>query len=326
MISRLSKVKTPTMPRRCARVWLLLAAFLFAMSAVGCRSSPEGPLIDLSDQSAPDLTADTQSRNAETLVFAVAAVNSPLSTFSLYEDMTEFLAERLGMTGSFVGSRTYAEINSLVRSGGATLALVCNGAYVYGHDEFGMEPIAIPVVEGQTTYHSYLIVGTGSAASTWEDLRGRTFAFTDPLSNSGRLVPLYELWKMGETPDSFFQRYIFTYSHDSSIRAVARGLVDAAAVDSLVYDYLVSRDEEVASATRVIWRSPPYTINPIVVGPSTSPTLKAALKQALFSMDDYPDGRELLQRLGFERFVPVEDRAYDSVRAMIEAMGVQVMP
>jgi phosphonate transport system substrate-binding protein len=196
MPSRLNKPRAKKPSRRSVSILLSLATLLVALLATGCGSSPEGPLIDLSDQSSPDPESPVQAGDEEALVFAVAAVNSPLSTFSLYKDMTDFLAERLDMAGIFGGSRTCAEINSLVRSGDATLALVCSGAYVYGHDEFGMEPLVIPVIDGQTTYHSYLIVSTDSTASTWEDIRGQTFAFTDPLSNSGRLAPLYELWNM----------------------------------------------------------------------------------------------------------------------------------
>jgi len=254
----------------------------------------------------------------------VAAVNSPRSTFDAYEALGRYLGERLGLQARLVGSKTYAEINALVRSGDATLAMVCTAAYVYGHDEFNMEALVVPVVHGETVYRSYLIVARDSPITTWEELRGRTFAFTDPMSNSGRLVPLYQLWRMGETPGSFFDRYIFTYSHDNSIRAVAQGLVTAASVDSLVYDYALAKGEDNAADTRVIWRSPPYGINPIVVNPNLDPVLKAELKRLLLEMHHTPEGRAILERLTFDRFVPANDKAYDSVRAMMQAVGIRL--
>ena len=91
-----------------------------------------------------------------------------------------------------------------------------------------MEALVVPEVNGIPLYYSYLIVRADAPFRSLADLRDRTFAFSDPLSNSGRLVPVYQLALMGETPESFFGRYIFTYAHDNSIKAVAENLVDAA--------------------------------------------------------------------------------------------------
>ena len=83
-------------------------------------------------------------------------------------------------------------------------------------------------------YHSYFIVNTNSSIQSFDALKGKTFAFTDPHSNTGCLVPTYVLAKRGETPDSFFKEAFFNNSHDNSIKAVAQGLSDGAAVDSLI--------------------------------------------------------------------------------------------
>ena len=78
---------------------------------------------------------------------------------------------------------------------------------------------------------------------------------------------------MSETPDSFFRKYVFTYSHDNSIKSVAEKLVDGAAVDSLVYDYTVARSPLFSAKTRVIQKSGPYGIPPVVVHPGLNPEL-----------------------------------------------------
>ena len=67
-------------------------------------------------------------------------------------------------------------------------------------------------------------------------------------------MPTYQLSLLGEAPVSFFSRYLFTYSHDTSIMAVADKLVDGAAVDSLVYDQLVAGKPELVSKTKIITR------------------------------------------------------------------------
>ena len=297
---------------------ILISLLVLSMS---CNSENGATVIDLGaiPQSTPvQAIAPPQS---DELVLAVAAVNSPVSTFGSYQRLVEYLGTGLGIDARFVGGKTYAEINSLVKSGEATMAIVCSGAYIHGDDEFGMELVAVPVINGGTVYYSYLIVHEDSSIENWTDLKGRTFAFTDPLSNSGRIVPLYEISELGETPSSLFEHYIFTYSHQNSVRAVAGKLVDAAAVDSLVYDYTMDQESDERSRTKVVWRSPPFGINPVVVNPNLAPVIKEKLQKLLFDMHTTEEGRSILQELQFDQFVPVDESAYDSIREMSQAIA-----
>ncbi|MBI4200239.1 MAG: phosphate/phosphite/phosphonate ABC transporter substrate-binding protein [Chloroflexi bacterium] len=305
------------------RVTGLAAAVAFLVVTASCALLDREPEIDLSARPQADQVPMSAEPARDRLVLAVAAVNSPMSTFELYADFARYLGKRLGMEAKFVSGKTYSEINSLLRSGDATLAIVCSGAYVYGREEFDLELLAAPSVRGQLVYYSYLIVHKDSPIAAWPQLKGRTFAFTDPLSNSGRIVPLYQIRQMGETPESLFSRYIFTYSHDYSIEAVAGKLVDAASVDSLVYDFNVRQGSDEAAKTKVIWSSPPFAINPVVVNPNLDARLKARLRTLLLEMHDDPEGRLILDRLTIDRFTPIEDGAYDSIRYMMQAVGMQ---
>ena len=67
-------------------------------------------------------------------------------------------------------------------------------------------------------------------------LRNKTFAFTDPLSYSGRLAIDYMLWDdFGTTSAQFFHKCFYTYNHDKSIWAVTNKLADGAGIDSQIY-------------------------------------------------------------------------------------------
>lgn len=295
------------------------AAVLAGMAALvlsACGREAPAPRLNLSQVEPPGRSEGVFRAPAGVLRLAVAPVYSPRRTFQVYRDLAAYLGRAAGLAPEMVAGRTYAEINDLVRTGGVTLAVVCTLAYVEGQQDFGMEALAIPVVGGTTVYYSYLIVPRDSAVRRFEDLREGTFAFSDPLSNSGRLAPVHRLLEMGETPESFFRRYIFTYSHDNSIQAVARRVVDGAAVDSLVYDYVAAEDPAVAAATRIVARWGPYGINPVVVHPRLAPALKQRLRDAFLTMHADPAGRQLLARLRVDRFVAPDDHLYDSVRVM----------
>jgi phosphonate transport system substrate-binding protein len=293
---------------------LLLLALLFA---VGCGERPQYQKIRLGAVEAHSpISPEQQTRMP--LRVAVAAVLSPKVTLETYDNFLTLLEQKLARPVQLAQRRTYAEVNEMVRSGEVDLAFVCSRPYVEGQRSFGMELLVMPQKDGKSLYYSYLIVPADSTARSLDDLRGGAFAFTDPQSNSGRLVPLYMLQLKGETPDSFFQSYNFTYSHDNSIRAVAAKLVDGASVDSLVYDALVIQEPGLLSRTKTIHVSPPYGIPPVVVHPSLNLELKEQLRRVFREMHQEERGKKALSELGIDRFVLPDDRAYDSIRTMLD--------
>ena len=179
------------------------------------------------------------------------------------------------------------------------------------------------MVGGEALYRSYVIVPADSSAARLEDLRGKMYAFSDPDSNSGRLVPTYLLVQMSETPESFFRKVVYTYSHDKSIKAVADKLVDGASVDSLVYDYTASRDPTLAARTRVILRSEPFGAPPVVVNPALASDLKTRLRETILGMHEDPQGRAILDGLMIDRFVVPDQSSYEPIREMLRKVRGQ---
>jgi len=308
------------MIRIIVRFTLILALITGALAAFGCGSKSEEIEIDLSNRQPVTVNAVVESSDAVFRI-AIAGVVSPTETLTSYSELIEYLGRGLHQEVEIVQRSTYAETNDLVRSGYVDLAFVCSLAYVLGNDEFGMELLVVPEVAGATSYHSYIIVPTNSEIETIVDLRGKTFAFTDPLSNSGRLSPMYILSQLGITPEDFFESYIFTYSHDNSIRAVAGGLVESAAVDSLVYDYIISKEPEIGVKTRIINISPPYGIPPVVTHPALDPEIKSRLRSLLLNLHQDEDGKAILDSLKIDRFVLGDDTSYNLIRTMYDELG-----
>jgi phosphonate transport system substrate-binding protein len=255
-------------------------------------------------------------KHRDALKIAVGAIISPANSLVFYEDIFDYIGEKLGQEVQMVQRKTYAEVNFLIKEGRIDAAFVCSRPYIEGHRDFGMELLCVPVCFGKTEYRSYFIVHKDSPLQKLENLRGKDFAFSDPLSNSGMLIPEYVLAKMGQTPDSFFRKHIFTYSHDNSIRSVAEGDVDAAAVDSLIWDYLNAKKSEWTTQTRIIYRSAPCAIPPVVVSVGIDQELKEKLRSIFLDMHKDPKGRQILEKVLIDRFITIEDSAYDSIRQM----------
>lgn len=259
---------------------------------------------------------DTTDDNRPVLCIAVAAMISPKPTQSYYNDLLTLIGNKLGRRTLFLQRKTYAEVNQLLKKKEIDVAFVCSGPYVTGHSEFGMELLVVPVAHGKTVYYSYIIVGKNSPVKTFEDLRGKKFVFSDPHSNTGKLVPTYMLALRGETAESFFKETFYSHSHDNSIRAVAEGLADGAAVDSLIWEFMNAIDPVHTAGTKIIEKSPPYGIPPVVVHPDLSLELKQKLKDMFLHLHEDKKAAHLLRLLQIDRFEEGKDEMYDSVRNM----------
>ncbi len=271
--------------------------------------------IDLQQPAAPAAPA-TPADTRPPLAIAVGAMISPETTRTYYEDLLKLIAGKMDRRAEFAQRRTYAEVNEMVRKKEVDLAFVCSGPYTEGKKAFGMEMLVVPVANGKTVYHSYIIVGKTAPIKSLHDLRGKKFAFTDPQSNTGSLVPTYMLAKKGETPQSFFREVFYSNGHDNSIRAVANGQADGAAVDSLIWEFMNRVEPELTGKTRIIEKSPPYGIPPVVVSAGLDPAVKRRLKEIFLTLHEDRDAAPLLANLQIDRFVEGSDAMYDTVREM----------
>lgn len=296
---------------------ITLLFLLFSLILTGCAQKAAAQ-INLSDL---EPLPDTAASDVKPLRVAVAAIISPKGTVDSYSPLLNYLSLELRRPVELVQRRTYAEVNELVKNGSVDLAFVCTSAYIVGAREFGMDLLAAPQVNDKAEYYSYLIVPANSPAKSMADLRGKVFAFTDPISNTGRNYPVMLVQQLGQIPETFFARTFYTYSHDDAIRAVASGVADGAAVDSLVYEFAVKRQPELAEQTRIIDISPAFGMPPVVVGPQIRPQLQAELTDIFLHMNDNPAGQAALAAAGFDRFVTVTDAAYESVRQLETAVN-----
>jgi phosphonate transport system substrate-binding protein len=288
----------------------------------GCEKSSEYQQVDFSRKkivTAPPAEAEPDYRR-NTLRVAVAAMISPKETIKFYNELLSYIGDQVNRDIQLVQRKTYGEVNELFPQKKIDMAFVCTGPYATQRELYEFEAVATPVVRGKPYYQSYLIVHRDSDAQSLADLRQQTFAFTDPDSNTGALVPKYWLYSIGETPTSFFKSTVYTYSHDNSIMAVAKGLVAGAAVDSQVWEYFQGSASFFTSKTRVIRKSIPFGSPPLVISAHMKGDLKKQIRGAVLDMHNTEKGRAILAKLMIDRFVEPDKDWYEPVRAMSMAM------
>jgi len=290
---------------------LIIVGVLLATVLGGCSSQPQ-KVVSL-QKTDPNIGAKDKTSGQPPLRVGVSSILSPKETLTVYQPAVDYLEDKLGYPVVLLQRKTYKEVNDLLQSGGADVAFVCSGGYVAGNESFGMELLALPVVRGETRYQSYIITRNREAKSIM-DLRGRSFAFTDPMSFSGRIAPVYMLTSHGVDSDRFFSRTFYTYSHDNAIRAVADGIADAAAVDSMIFDRAVEKEPELGKRVFIIDKSLQVGNPPVVVNPSIDAGLKQRIRDVLLKMHGDENGRKALKALSYDKFVMAEDLEYAELK------------
>ncbi|MCI0680536.1 MAG: PhnD/SsuA/transferrin family substrate-binding protein [Gemmataceae bacterium] len=236
--------------------------------------------------------------------------------FWFYEFLAHYLGGKLGCTVELAVGASYDEL------AGADVAFVCSLPYVELAERGNcpVVPIAAPVLRGRryggkAVYFSDVIVRGDSPCRSFADLRGRSWAYNEPHSQSGYGVTRYFLARCGETR-GYFGRVVEAGWHERSVRMVCDGAVDASAIDSHVLALMMRDDPALSRRVRVIHSLGPSTIQPVVAARRLPARLKSALRRALVTLADGADARGILARALVERFVPVRDSSYDDVRDM----------
>jgi phosphonate transport system substrate-binding protein len=281
----------------------------------GCSSDQDPTFVDFSKKMAVSQFPEEPPDGAVIRV-AVAAMISAKESVVYYHQLLDFIANQLGHKIQLIQRKTYGEINELLKNGKIDLAFICSGPYATGRQTYGFEALAVPQVRGKYSYQSYLIVNRNSSFQGLMDLRGKTFAFTDPDSNTGKLVPTYWLIKRQERPKEFFGKIIYTYSHDNSIMAVATSLVDGATVHEQIWEYFHKKNPTFTANTRVIKKSQPFGNPPVVASKYLASQLKADIQRLLLTMHLDPQGKKILDELMIDRFLHPDDKWYESIVAM----------
>jgi phosphonate transport system substrate-binding protein len=250
------------------------------------------------------------------LRIGVASMITPLDSVKYYQDIVDYISKKMGVPAEMVHRRTYDEMDRMLEKGKVDAAFICSAPYVKDKRQFGVELLVAPVVNGEPLYYSYIIVHKDSNIRDVSDLKDKVFAFMDPKSNSGKLYPEYYLLKNGIKPEEFFENYMYSYSHNKSVELVAKKVVDAAAVESPVYEYMKKKNSPYVLQTRIIHKSPPFGVPPLVISKDVSTFVKEKLREILTGMHNDPEGKRILEAMLIDKFVVVPDSNYDSIRDM----------
>jgi phosphonate transport system substrate-binding protein len=234
----------------------------------------------------------------------------------------EQLSKDLGMPIKQVAATDYRGSIEALKFNKAQIGQLGPKGYVEASNNnyANVEPVAqLQHTNGSLGYRSCLIVHADSDIFNPEDIGGKTFAFNDPNSTSGYLVPMtFFLTEMDIEPKAYFSKLTFSGSHEASILAVANKKVDVASTNLPDVQQMTTEGKVPRGAVRVIWVSKLIPNDPIVVRKDLPDSLKQAIQQSLTAMKATNPEAFTAGGAWIGGFVKVDDATYQIIRDLNE--------
>jgi phosphonate transport system substrate-binding protein len=177
-----------------------------------------------------------------------------------------------------------------------------------------------------TTYKSQILVTVASGITDINGLKGKKFAFVDPLSASGYVYPTLAIkTKTGQEPKTFFSSTIFAGGHPQAALAVYQGTVDGAAMFIDARDSLVATTPDIKTKTKVIDTAGPIPNDGVAVGKDFPTDVTTQVKAALIDYSKTDAGKAVFTALfSWDGMQEVTASFYDDMKTAAALAGVDV--
>jgi len=243
---------------------------------------------------------------------------------ALWKPIAEYLEQRIAdLKVEMKVCTDYTGVIQAMKYGHADVAYFGPFSYVLATTQADVEAVvrAVRKKTGKDGYYSVIITQRYSPIQTLEDLRGKTFAFVEPTSTSGYLVPLTILKKNGIDPETSFKRVFFAGSHGGVIAAVKTGQVDAGATNDTRFAMAIESGYITEAELVIIHRSEFIPWSPVAVRKDMDPELKKAFVKAMLQMPKELALKTATKNLGW---VKAKDEDYNFIREMAKILNLNL--
>lgn len=286
--------------RKMQILWILL--LFVALGLTGCGQND--------NETATNQQPNTWSKE---LYFAVIPIESEARTQERYARFVSYLEQQLGSTIHLVIPEDYAGVINGLKEKKIDFALLGPKSYLEASKHANtMTVVRVIGEDGQDGYKGLIITKKGSGLKTLADLQGKTFAFTDPNSTSGNLIPsVYFAAQAQIDPKTYFSKVIFSGNHEKSILMVKNGEIDAAATNNVDVERDSGRGWH-QDDFNIIWESQLIPHDMLAYRQDLPYSFKQALIAAAVAYDDALG----LKDMAISKFIPSKDEDYVFVRQL----------
>jgi phosphonate transport system substrate-binding protein len=250
------------------------------------------------------------------LVFGIIPTDSSANITERFDSLVKYLEKRLEVPVEVKVATDYAGVITGMQFKHVDFAYFGPKSYVEAAKRANAEAFVIEVsMDGSKGYYGLIIAKKGSGIKTMTDLKGKVWAFVDPNSTSGTLVPMvYFLNDLKIDPSTYFSKVIYSGSHEASMISIKTGKIDAASTNDLDMARGNGKQWNSEKDFEIIWTSQLIPGSPMAYRKDLPASLKKALTDAFLAYNDKA-GLEMLKIKGY---APVTDKTYDPIRALID--------
>jgi phosphonate transport system substrate-binding protein len=301
---------------------VLTASTISIAALASCTTSQQG-------QQFSSISASGQSCAPEiaSIDFGIISTESQKNQKPKFEPFIQAMSKAVGRPVNAFYATDYAAVIEAMGANKVQVAWYGGKSYVTAAERSNAEAFAQTInADGTKGYYSHLITNKANPIVSKIDLqkgngdqyvvehtKDLTFAFNDPESTSGYLVPTYYIFAKNQVnPKEAFKRLIFAGSHEATAQAVANKQVDVATNNSESLAALKASDPKAFDQIQVIWTSPVIPSDPIAYRKDLPDCLKGQVKDFFYSYKD----AAILKPLGWEGFAAADDKKWNTIREL----------
>jgi len=246
----------------------------------------------------PQGTANAQAggwqKKYPVVKYGVIPVETQTSTTKTMDGFLKHAEKATGVKWELYQATDYSGVMNALIAGQINLAWLSGFSYCQTHmdSKGGVEPlVAAAEPDGSMGYYAVIVVKADSPYKTFEDLKGKVVARTDPLSGSGYLIPTAAFRAMGKPVDEYFKSPL-SGGHPQSVLGVLKGTYDAAFtwtskndnignLRQMMNQGLLKRED-----IRIIWTSDPLPSPPVVIRKDVPPDMRADMLKLFTGLKD----------------------------------------
>ena len=283
---------------------------------------------------------ETQEQSFEKLVVAVVP-QGDVKKLEVQEKMLEdYFTEKIGLPVEIFYPIDDTTTLASIKAGSTHVAFMSSRPALLANEQNDGNVLAFMAdLKPFKTESGDEILGTSYMSQYWtlkerndintlEDMRGKSAAFSGPLSTGGYLFPIAELvhqdmLSSGHDPKEFFSNILFSGGYHQSLVALLNGDVDVAAGDDwAVFTFLTPEEQ---SRVKVIKDFGPVpTHSAVYKADLVDPETIAKFEKAMIDMKK--EKPELLDKalFGSVQYVPVNH--YEHLQTLIDALDLTQIP
>ncbi|MEO1403291.1 MAG: phosphonate ABC transporter substrate-binding protein [Cyanobacteria bacterium J06635_1] len=311
------------------RLTSLLAVSTLTMGALAACTTPSTSDTASTEAAATAETAEGGACAPEIaeVEFGILSTESQDNLKPKWDPLLADMSEAVGRPVKGFYATDYAGVIEGMGAGKVQVAWYGGKSYIEAAERSDAEAFAQTVaLDGTKGYYSHLITNKENSIAgeidleagngdqyTVENAGDLTFAFNDPNSTSGFLVPSYYVFaQQGANPEQIFSELIYAGSHEATALAVAENQVDVATNNSENLDRLKETAPEALEKIQIIWTSPVIPSDPLAYRSDLPECLKTSIQEFFFNYDN----EEVLTGLQWTKLDPAKDEDWNTIREL----------